>query len=188
MSGSRVASTLRSTGENVIRFRKNLVSGDERREAFVHRYGGVYENSPWVAERAFPKAAGVSDPERLARLLAAEVDSAPEDARLRLIRAHPDLAGRAAVAGHLGEASTGEQASAGIDRCTPEEFSRFQTLNRRYKRKFGFPFVMAVRGSNRQAILAGFEERLENDRETEFERAIAEIHKIAKLRLEAYAE
>ncbi|MEX0975510.1 MAG: 2-oxo-4-hydroxy-4-carboxy-5-ureidoimidazoline decarboxylase [Woeseia sp.] len=161
--------------------------GDEQRESFVRNFGGIYEHSPWVAERAFPKAAGVNDPERLAQLLAAEVDRAPEDAKLRLIRAHPDLAGRAAVAGQLGAASTEEQASAGIDQCTPEEFSRFQTLNRRYKQKFGFPFVMAVRGSSRQAILAGFEERLENDRETEFARAIEEIHKIAKLRLQVDA-
>ncbi len=161
--------------------------GDEQRESFVRCYGGVYEHSPWVAERAFPKAAGVTDPERLAQLLAAEVDRAPADAKLRLIRAHPDLAGRAAVAGQLGAASTEEQASAGIDQCTPEEFVHFQTLNRRYKQKFGFPFVMAVRGSSRQVILANFEKRLENNRETEVERAIEEIHKIAKLRMQAHA-
>ena len=155
------------------------------REAFVGRYGGVYEHSPWVAERAFPKAAGVSDPERLAEVLAAEVDHATDEEKLRLIRAHPDLAGRAAIAGELGEASTAEQASAGIDQCTPEEYQRFQALNAQYKERFGFPFVMAVRGSNRQAILAGFAERLANDCATEFNRAITEIHKIAWMRLHA---
>lgn len=164
------------------------MAGDERRDAFVLRYGGVYEHSPWVAERVFPKAAGVSDPERLAELMAAEVDRATDDEKLKLIRAHPDLAGRAAVAGQLGQASAAEQASAGIDRCTPAEYERFQTLNARYREKFGFPFVMAVRGSNRHAILAGFEERLQSDRGTELERAIAEIHKIARLRLEAMHE
>jgi OHCU decarboxylase len=160
------------------------VPGDERRDAFVQRYGGVYEHSPWVARRVFPKAAGVTDPERLAPLMAAEVDRASDEEKLELIRAHPDLAGRAAVSGQLGAASTAEQASAGIDQCTREEFERFQDLNGRYRKKFGFPFVMAVRGSNRHAILAGFEERLGNDRATEFGRAIAEIHKIARLRLE----
>jgi len=164
------------------------VAGDQRRAAFVLRYGGVYEHSPWVAERVFPKAAGVTDPERLAELMAAEVDRATGDEKLRLIRAHPDLAGRAAVAGELGKASTAEQASAGIDRCTPEEYERFHSLNERYKEKFAFPFVMAVRGSNREAILAAFEERLKNDRQAEFERAFAEIHKIARLRLEAMHE
>ena len=161
------------------------MAGDERRDAFVLRYGGVYEHSPWVAERAFPKAAGVTDPERLAEVMAAEVDRAAREEKLELIRAHPDLAGRAAVTGQLGRESTAEQASAGIDRCTPQEYERFHSLNDRYREKFGFPFVMAVRGSNRHAILAGFEERLGNDRATEFERAIAEIHKIARLRLEA---
>lgn len=158
---------------------------DERRHAFVERYGAVYEHSPWVAERAFPQAAGVTDPERLAGIMAGVVDRAPEDAQLRLIRAHPDLAGRAAIAGQLGKASSDEQASAGIDRCTPEEYDRFQAFNRRYKQQFGFPFVMAVRGSSRQAILAAFEARLGNDRDTEFLRALAEIHKIARLRLDA---
>jgi OHCU decarboxylase len=162
-----------------------LVAGDERRDAFVLRYGGVSEHSPWVAERVFPKAAGVTDPTRLAPLMAAEVDRASAAEKLALIRAHPDLAGRAALAGRLGEASSAEQASAGIDQCTPQEYERFQALNERYKEKFGFPFVMAVRGSNRHAILAGFDERLNNDRQAEFARAIAEIHKIARLRLEA---
>lgn len=157
----------------------------DSRAAFVQRYGAVYEHSPWVAERAFPKASGVTDPARLAEIMAAEVDRATEDAKLKLIRAHPDLAGRAAIAGQLGASSSEEQASAGIGQCTPEEFGRFQALNRRYKQAFGFPFVMAVRGSNRQAILAGFEERLANDHDTEFARAITEIHKIARLRLES---
>ena len=161
------------------------MAGDERRDAFVLRYGGVYEHSPWVAARVFPKAAGVTDPERLAPLMAAEVDRASDEEKLALIRAHPDLAGRAALAGRLGKASTAEQASAGIDQCTPEEYERFQALNARYKEKFGFPFVMAVRGSNRHAILAGFEERLNNEQRTEFARAIDEIHRIARLRLEA---
>ena len=107
---------------------------------------------------------------------------------MTLIRAHPDLAGRAAVVGELTKASTVEQSSAGIDQCSPEEFDRFQRLNERYKRKFLFPFVMAVRNSNRHSILAAFEDRLANDARTEFETAIAEIHKIARMRFEALQE
>ena len=155
------------------------------RAEFLRCYGGVYERSPWVAERCYEQARGISDPERLANLFARCVDQADEETRLALIRAHPDLADRAAIAGELGAASSKEQQSAGIDRCTPEEYQRFQDLNRRYKEKVGFPFVMAVRDSSREEILAAFEARLENTRETEFVNALSEIHKIARLRLQA---
>jgi 2-oxo-4-hydroxy-4-carboxy-5-ureidoimidazoline decarboxylase len=155
------------------------------RDAFLRRYGGIYENSPWVAEQSCDEARGIDDPERLADIFARCVDNADETTRLALIRAHPDLADRAAIAGELGAASSEEQQSAGIDQCTPEEYERFQYLNRRYKAKFGFPFVMAVRNSSREEILAAFESRLENTRETEFGTAITEIHKIARLRLNA---
>ncbi len=151
---------------------------------FVARYGGIYEHSPWVAERAFERLSAEREL-TLAEAMARVVDEAGEEKQLALIRAHPDLAGRAAVQGELTAASTGEQASAGIDQCTPEEFARFTELNDRYREKFGFPFVMAVRGSNRHAILAAFEERLANDPAAEFARALAEIHKIARLRLAA---
>ena len=150
--------------------------------AFVRRYGGIYEHSPWVAEGAWEQ--GVTA-DNLAAVMAAVVDAAGYERQLALICAHPDLAGRAAVAGELTHESTDEQASAGIDQCTPEEFARFQDYNARYKERFGFPFIMAVRGSNRHAILNAFEERLGNDAETEFARAIQEIHKIARLRLAA---
>lgn len=160
-----------------------------RREDFVTRYGGIYEHSPWVAEWVAGETSGdakdIVAAEELATLFAECVDNASRDRRLELIRAHPDLAGRAAVAGELTDDSSEEQASAGIDRCTPEEFARFQDLNDRYKDKFGFPFVMAVRNSDRLAILSAFESRLQNDPDAEFECAIAEIHKIAGLRLEA---
>jgi len=157
---------------------------DEDRNAFVARYGGIYEHSPWVAERAFERCAR-GDDRPLDEVMAGIVDEASDEEKLTLIRAHPDLAGRAAIAGELTAASTGEQASAGIDSLTPAEYERFTALNGRYREKFGFPFVMAVRGSNRHAILAAFEERLENDRAAERRRAMAEIHKIARLRLDA---
>jgi len=152
---------------------------------FVTRYGGIYEHSDWVAEETADEGCLVDNADDLADLFAECVDNASYDRRLALIKAHPDLAGRASIAGELTEASNAEQASAGIDQCTPEEFARFQDLNERYKAKFGFPFVMAVRNSNRHEILAAFEARLSNDLDDEFEHAIAEIHKIARLRLAA---
>ena len=157
----------------------------ETGEQFVDRYGGIYERSAWVAEEAYAAATGVSDTDSLANIFARCVDEAPYDRKLTLIRAHPDLAGKAAIAGDLTEASTAEQSSAGIDQCTPEEYDQFQSLNANYKEKFGFPFVMAVRNSNRSDILGAFAKRLQNDSETEFATAIAEIHKIARLRLGA---
>jgi len=155
------------------------------REEFVSRYGGIYEHSVWVAEQGFADARDLADVNALAMVLARIVDATSHEQKLVLIRAHPDLAGHAAVAGELTGASTEEQAGAGIDQCSEEEFQCFQTLNDRYKEKFGFPFVMAVRNSNREEILAGFRSRLENDADKEFARAISEIHKIARLRLQA---
>jgi 2-oxo-4-hydroxy-4-carboxy-5-ureidoimidazoline decarboxylase len=157
------------------------------REEFVARYGGIYEHSRWVAEQVFDQQP-IDDSINLAPLLAACVDRADEEVQLTLIRAHPDLAGKAAIAGELTEDSSIEQKRAGINQCTPEEFEEFQSLNKRYKDKFGFPFVMAVRNSTRQEILAAFAARLDNDKDTEFKTAISEIHQIAELRLSAMSE
>jgi OHCU decarboxylase len=155
------------------------------RKEFISRYGGVYEHSPWVAEQVADVAADIADVDRLAELMADCVDNAAPERQLALIRAHPDLAGKAQVAGELTPDSTAEQVSAGLDRCSRIEYERFQALNDAYKEKFGFPFVMAVRGSSRVEILDAFSERLQNDVHVEFETALAEIHKIARLRLEA---
>lgn len=157
----------------------------QTREEFVGLYGGIYEHSAWVAEEAWDSADHRVDTGSLAEDFARCVDDAPYEAKLALIRAHPDLAGKAAISGELTDESTCEQTAAGIDQCTPEEFETFHSLNAAYKQKFGFPFVMAVRNSNRQDILEAFRTRLENDNETEFATAISEIHKIARLRLEA---
>lgn len=157
-------------------------------ETFVKRYGGIYEHSEWVATESFEDAVDADDVDELAVLFAECVDNASRDRRLALICAHPDLAGRAAIAGELTVESNSEQASAGMDQCTPEEFARFQDLNNRYMDKFGFPFVMAVRNSDRKAILSAFAARLHNTPEDEFERAIAEIHKIAYMRLASAGE
>jgi OHCU decarboxylase len=153
-------------------------------EEFVGRYGGIYEHSPWVAEETHEAAAEVENVSELASIFANCVDHAGDERKLALIRAHPDLAGKAAIRGELTVESTSEQSSAGIDRCSPEEFEQFQNLNSQYKEKFGFPFVMAVRDSNRHEILAAFKSRLGNEFQTEFESAIREIHKIASLRLQ----
>ena len=155
------------------------------REAFLARFGGVYEHSPWVAEGVLAAGHGSAhdSAEGLQSAMARVVEAAGRDRQLALLRAHPDLAGRLAVAGGLTASSTAEQASAGLDRCTPAEFARFQDLNAAYREKFGFPFIMAVRGRSRTEILAAFERRVANDAETEFATALAEVHKIALLRL-----
>ena len=153
---------------------------------FVQRYGGIYEHSPWVAERVnLLLECATPDTELLVRLMADCVDNASVDTQLELIRAHPDLAGKAQVAGELTADSTEEQSKAGLDQCTADEFERFQSLNDSYKEKFGFPFIMAVRESNRSQILDAFASRLDNDYNAEFETALQEIHKIARLRLTA---
>lgn len=153
---------------------------------FVAIYGGIYEHSPWVAERV-KALLGEQRPstKALARLMADCVDNASSETQLELIRAHPDLAGKAQLAGELTADSTEEQSRAGLDQCSPEEFEHFQKLNNAYKKKFGFPFIKAVRESNRVEILEAFETRLKNNYETEFETALQEIHKIARLRLNA---
>jgi OHCU decarboxylase len=158
-------------------------------DEFVELFGGIYEHSVWIAREAwrFGLDERHDTPAGLSAVMADVVEQAAVERQLELIRAHPDLAGRAAVQGELTAESTSEQASAGIDRCTPREFERFQRFNHLYKDKFGFPFVMAVKGSNRFEILGAFEERLDNDVETEVRRALDEIHKIARLRLNELA-
>ncbi len=152
---------------------------------FVTTFGAIYEHSPWIAEQAFDLGitAEHDQIETLHSLFCDVFLSADKDAQLGVIIAHPDLAGRAARAGELTKESTNEQASAGIDTLTEDEFNRFTELNDVYKAKFGFPFIMAVKGSNKYAILSGFEERIHNTPEQEFTRALAEINKIAAFRL-----
>ncbi|WP_421682326.1 2-oxo-4-hydroxy-4-carboxy-5-ureidoimidazoline decarboxylase [Stutzerimonas urumqiensis] len=157
------------------------------RDQFVAAFADIYEHSPWVAEQAYDRGADASldDIETLHARMADILLSAPRETQLALINAHPDLAGKAAIRGELTASSTSEQAGAGIHECTAEEFARFTELNDAYKAKFGFIFIMAVKGSNRHQILAAFEERLHNTPEQEFERALKEINKIALFRLQA---
>lgn len=148
---------------------------------FLSKFGAVYEASPWVAEAAWPRiAAGELDalPD-LAEAMRAAVDGASESAKLALIRAHPELASRARMA----EASVREQSGAGLDQCSAAEFAAFQQLNAAYNARFGFPFIIAVKGLTRADILAAFEARLAADAAGEFAAAIEQIHRIAGFRL-----
>ncbi|MGJ7457690.1 2-oxo-4-hydroxy-4-carboxy-5-ureidoimidazoline decarboxylase [Halomonas sp. MA07-2] len=158
--------------------------------SFVAGYGDIYEHSPWVAELAWDS--GLDErhdtPEHLAEVMGRMLAEADAESQLTVIRAHPDLAGKAALAGALTDDSTREQAGAGLDQCSPEELARFERLNDAYKTKFGFPFVMAVKDSDRFAILVAFEMRLKNDPGQERRTAVEQINRIALLRLQARAE
>ena len=164
---------------------KRPPSGLDRTQ-FVTLYGRVYEHSPWIAEAAWSmglKKAQHDTVEGLHEALAEIVDAASHERQLALLNAHPDLAGRLAVRGELTTESTSEQASAGLDKCSPEEFRRFTALNETYRVKFPFPFIMAVKGKSRAEILDAFERRIHNDEDAEFRTALTEVHKIALLRL-----
>ena len=154
------------------------------REAFVERLGGVFEHSPWVAERVVDARPFAS----VAALHAAMVEAVHaegEDAQLALLRAHPELASKAALAGELSADSNREQDAAGLRQCSPEELVALQHMNADYGAIFGFPFIVAVRGLDRAGILARLEERLHSDRATEFAEALRQVERIAALRLAA---
>ncbi|OUS34091.1 OHCU decarboxylase ['Osedax' symbiont bacterium Rs2_46_30_T18] len=165
---------------------KTITPSKMDKTAFIQSFGGIYEHSSWVAEAAYQQGVlGLHNQiESLHQLLATEVAAASKHEKLALINAHPDLAGKAAVAGELTAESTAEQASAGISNCSPAEYSQFTELNDAYKTKFSFPFIMAVKGSNTQKILSAFTRRLEHSVEQEFNQALQEIDKIALLRLQ----
>ncbi|CAH0165302.1 N-carbamoyl-L-amino acid hydrolase [Massilia sp. Bi118] len=154
---------------------------------FADTLRGIYEHSPWIpgraaAQRPFASLAAL----KLA--LQEAVTQATEDEQLSLLRAHPELAGKAAIAGELTAESTGEQAASGLDRCSPGEFASLHRLNAAYNGKFGFPFILAVKGPTgkgltRQAIIATFERRLKHRRQDELQEALRQVHRIAEIRL-----
>lgn len=158
-------------------------AGTLDRERFRSAFGMVFEDSPWVADAAWERRP-FADVEALHSAMVAAVAAAPEPCRLGLLRAHPDLAGRAALARTLTAASAAEQAGAGLDRLDPARFERLHALNRAYAERFGFPYVVCVREHTVDSILADAEERLTGRRETELDRALAEVAKIARLRLD----
>lgn len=152
--------------------------------AFTARLGGVFEHSPWVAEDVWPLRpfAGIDD---LHAAMCKSVVDAGDDAQLALLRAHPQLAGKAALRGELTADSTREQQGAGLDQCSAEEFARLHTLNAGYEQRFGFPFILAVRGHTRASILDNLATRIDNTREEEFAEALHQVERIARFRLEA---
>ena len=152
------------------------------RRAFVERLGGIVEHSPWIADEAWPGRPFASV-DALHAALVARLMAAPIETQLATIRAHPELAGKAAIRGEMTTDSTLEQGGAGLTQCSPQEFARLAALNRAYKAKFGFPFIIAVKGLDRAAIIAQFAARMEHDRATEFTEALAQIARISRLRL-----
>ncbi|MDU8927738.1 allantoinase PuuE [Alisedimentitalea sp. MJ-SS2] len=156
------------------------------RGTFVERFGGVFEHSPWIAERAFDLELGPAHdrPAGLHNALARVFRTAGNDKRLAVLNAHPDLAGKLAQAERLTAESTSEQASAGLDALTDEERARFSALNTAYVEKHGFPFIIAVRDHDKPGIMAAFERRIGNDTETEFAEACNQVERIARIRLE----
>ena len=152
------------------------------RADFVQRFGPLFEHSPWVAEaawgdRPFDGREGLFD------ALVAAMDAAPRERKLELIRAHPDLAGKAAIEGTLTDSSRREQASAELDRLTPDEYAAFRRANDAYRNRFGFPFVVCAREHTKESILRVASERLSNSEDEEIRVALEEIAKIARLRL-----
>jgi OHCU decarboxylase len=155
------------------------------RTTFVTEYGGIFEHSPWIADRAFDLERGPThDTARgVHSLLARIFRSASQEERLGVLTAHPDLAGKLAAAGRLTAESTAEQAGAGLNMLTDEERETFEKLNTTYTDKFGFPFIIAVKDHTKASILAAFQRRIDNARDTEFAEACRQVERIAELRL-----
>jgi len=152
--------------------------------AFTTALGGIFEHSPWVAERA-SAARPFADIAALHDAMMAAVRGATDGMQLTLIRAHPELAGKAAIRGELTADSTMEQSRAGLNQCSAVELARLTALNAAYGAKFGFPFILAVKGYDRAGILREFAQRVDRDRDTEFEEALTQIARITRSRLDA---
>ena len=152
------------------------------RDAFVAAFGGVFEHSPWVAEEAW-RSRPFGSVEEMWRAFKDAMYAAPRERQLDLIWAHPDLAGKAAVASELTQESAREQASAGLNRLSPGEFEMFTRMNREYREKFSLPMVVCVREHTKESILENVQSRLGNSRDEEIRTALAEISKISHYRL-----
>ena len=153
------------------------------RETFVAALGAIFEDSPWVARRAWDSKPFASR-EALHEAMKQQVAAADRAEQRALLRAHPDLGTRA----RMSAASTSEQEGAGLDQLTPEEFAELHALNQAYRAKFGFPFLFAVKGSGKAAIMAALRRRAHADREEEFAEALEQVYRIAWFRLEAVVE
>ena len=156
-------------------------------ETFVQLLGGVFEHSPWVARRAFARRPFASR----AALHAAMVDvveRASREQQTALLNAHPELAGKETRAGALTVSSHAEQAGAGLNALAPEELARIGELNRAYRARFGFPFIIAVRDHDRRGIVAELERRLREDREVEVANGLRQVYRITEIRLEGLVD
>lgn len=154
------------------------------RDAFVAALAGIYEHSPWVAE-AVADARPFADVAQLHAALQAAVQAQAHARQLALLRAHPELASKAAVRQELSAHSNAEQAGAGLMQCSPEEFAQLRALNAAYQARYGWPFIIAVKGHSRASILAALQERLTHTADDEFEECLQQVGRIARLRLDA---
>ena len=152
------------------------------RAAFVQKFGGIFEKSPWVAERAWEKRPFASLDDMHAAMVAV-AKYAPASLQLTLLQSHPDLAGKEAQAGAMTASSVAEQASAGLNALSRDEMAQISNLNAAYKKKFGFPFIIAVRMHTKEGILFEFSRRLQNDTQTEFANDLQNVYIITRLRL-----
>ena len=153
------------------------------RSSFKEALGWIFEHAPWVAERAW-ESRPFADLNHLHRAMVGEVDRASREEQVALLRAHPDLGTRA----RLTAASASEQAGAGLDQLTREEFASFTMLNEAYKEKFGFPFLFAVKGSGKREILEALARRTPADADAEFGEALRQVYRIAEFRLRDYLD
>lgn len=158
---------------------------DMDRDTFVQAFGGIFEHSPWIAEGAHALELGRTHDtaQGIHQALARVFRTASEEKRLGVLTAHPDLAYKLAAAKRLTAESTAEQASVGLDALTDDERAKFSELNDAYTAKFGFPFIIAVRDNTKASIMDAFARRIDNDRDTEFAEACAQVERIAELRL-----
>jgi 2-oxo-4-hydroxy-4-carboxy-5-ureidoimidazoline decarboxylase len=152
--------------------------------AFVEAFGGIFEHSPWVAERAYDRRPFASVT-HLHAAMADAVRAASREQQTALLLAHPDLAGKEARAGTMTSSSVSEQASAALDRLSPEEMARIAELNRAYRARHGFPFIVAVRHYTKAGIFHEFERRIESDTGSEHAWALSQVFAIARMRLES---
>lgn len=152
-------------------------------EAFTAALAPLFEGPPWIVAEAWARRP-FADREALYRALVRVMEAAPVERQVALLRAHPDLVGRAALAGTLSRDSTAEQAAAGLNRLSAAEISDFTRLNGEYRAKFGFPFIVCARENTKATILEGFTERLPHTRDEEIRIALGEVAKICRLRLD----
>jgi 2-oxo-4-hydroxy-4-carboxy-5-ureidoimidazoline decarboxylase len=152
------------------------------RAGFVQKFGGIFENSPWVAEQAWDRKPFASLDAMHAAMVSIAKD-APAPLQLALLQAHPDLAGKEAQAGAMTASSVAEQASAGLNALSAAEVARISELNAAYRKKFGFPFIIAVRMHTKEGIFFEFSRRLHNDTQTEFSNDLQNVYIITRLRL-----